>query len=244
MLKDAIECARNHYASLDWRPPIRLTDVEPFLTQMSLRRVNPLLIWYGLDIIINFIEHHLHEVYAPEYLCAYHVSELASSFVDLHYMQRWSLDERRNLIEIVRHLYRHLHATGRVPVESLEEIEDACTRLTAGKRKLNQIHRPPPLGGELIFTRINPNTGEEERYTYNHQRLLMVWAGAFHQDWKTMLSVCETVPTGKQKAALIHELIALDPGICDLIISQADEDDFDHAILWFYEERILELSAW
>ncbi len=244
LLKDAIECARNHYASLDWRPPIRLIDVEPFLTQMCERRFNPLLMWYGLDIIINFIEHHLHEVYAPEYLCAYHVSELASSFVDLHYMQRWSLDERRNLIEIVRHLYRHLYATGRVPVESHEEIEDACTRITGGKRKLIPIHRPPPLGGELIFTRINPNTGEEERYTYNHQRLLMVWAGAFHQDWKTMLSVCETVPTGKQKAALIHELIALDPGICDLIISQADEEDFDRAILWFYEERILELSAW
>ena len=244
LLNDAIECARNHFASLDWHPPIRLTDVELFLTGMCEQGYNPLLAWYAVDILINFIEHHLHEIQAPENLCAYHVSELASSFVDLQYMQRWSLDERRNLIEVVRHLYRHLHADGRVPQESLEEIEDACTRLNNSKRKLNAIHRPPPLGGELIFTRINPNTGDEERYTFNHQRLLMVWAGAFHQDWKTMLSVCATVPTGQGKAALIHELIALDPGICDLIISQADEDDFDRAIQWFYEERMLELSAW
>ena len=59
-----------------------------------------------------------------------------------------------------------------------------------------------------------------------------------------MLSVCDSVPGGKQKAALIHELIALDPGVCDLIVSQADDDDFDRAILWFYEERVIELSAW
>ena len=244
LLRDAIECARNHYATLDWHPPIRLADVEPFLTSLSGQGYNPLLAWYAVDILINFIEHHLHEIQAPENLCAYHVSELATSFVDLQYMQRWSLEERRSLVEVVRHLYRHLYTVGRIPQESLEEIEDACTRITSGKRKLCPIHRPPPLGGELIFTRINPNTGEEERYTFNHQRLLMVWAGAFHQDWKTMLNVCNTVPSGQGKAALIHELIALDPGICDLIISQADEDDFDRAILWFYEERMLELSAW
>jgi hypothetical protein len=52
------------------------------------------------------------------------------------------------------------------------------------------------------------------------------------------------VPSGAQKKALIHELVMLEPSICDLIISQADEEDFDRAILWFYEDRLLQLSAW
>jgi hypothetical protein len=244
LLKEAIDAAGGHYDNLDWIPPIARGDVESFLRAMSEEGFNPLLIWFGVDIVLNFVERNLHEIQSPEQLCGYHVSELATAFVDRNYLQRWTLRERRNVIEIVRHLYRHLHRLGRIDDGALDEIEGACTRLNSGSRKLNLIHRPPPLGGELIFTRLNPNTGEEERYTYNHQRLLMAWAGAFHQDWKTMLSMCETVPGGKQKAALIHELIALDPGVCDLIVSQADEEDFDRAILWFYEERVLELSAW
>lgn len=244
LLNDAVDAARNHYGSLDWQPPLTRADAEGFVRHMSRNGFNPVLIWFGLEMLLNFIEAHLHEIQSLDQLCGYHVSEFASSFVDMNYMQRWTLDERRNLVEVVRHLYQYLLGQGRVSDETFEEIRNACVRLNSGKRKLNLIHRPPPLGGELIFTRTNPNTGEEERYTFNHQRLLMVWAGAFHQDWKTMLSVCETVPTGRQKAALIHELIALDPGICDLILSQADEDDFDRAILWFYEDRMLELSAW
>lgn len=244
ILGDALSAARGYYASMEWEPPLTLNDVEGFLKAASKAGVNPLLIWFNVGIIITFIEHVLHEVQHVDQLCGYHVSEMASHFVDLQYTQRWTLESRRGLIEVVRKLYQHLCSTGRVSAETLEDIEYACTRLCSSKRRLNLIRRPPPLGGELIFTRVNPNTGEEERYTHNHQRLLLVWATAFHQDWKTMLSVCETVPTGRLKASLIHELIALDPGICDLILSQVDEEDFDRAILWFYEERMLELSAW
>jgi hypothetical protein len=244
ILADALTAARGYYASMEWEPPLTIEDVEGFLKVTSKAGVNPLLIWFNMGIVIAFIEHMLHEVPDVDHLCGYHISEMASQFVDLHYTQRWTLESRRSLIEVVRKLYQHLHSVGRVSAETLEDIEYACTRLCSSKRRLNVIHRPPPLGGELIFTRVNPNTGDEERYTHNHQRLLLVWATAFHQDWKTMLSVCELVPTGKLKAALIHELIALDPGICDLILSQVDEEDFDRAILWFYEERMLELSAW
>lgn len=244
LLKDALDAAQSHYNCLEWQPPLALKDIEGYLVDMSRTGFNPVLIWFGLEILLAFIETRLHEIDSLNDLCGYHVSELASSFVDMNYMQRWTLEERRNIVEVVRRLYGYLYSQGRINDESFEEIQSACARLNGGKRKLNLIRRPPPLGGELIFTRVNPNTGDEERYTFNHQRLLMVWAGAFHQDWKTMLSVCETVPTGKHKSALIHELIALDPSICDLIISQADEDDFDRAILWFYEDRLLELSAW
>ncbi len=244
ILADALMAARGYYASMEWEPPLTLEDVEGFLKAASKAGVNPLLIWFNIVIVINFIEHTLHEVQDVDYLCGYHVSEMASQFVDLQYTQRWTLESRRGLIEVVRKLYQHLHSAGRVSAGTLEDIEYACTRLCSSKRRLNLIRRPPPLGGELIFTRVNPNTGAEERYTHNHQRLLLVWATVFHQDWKTILSVCETVPTGKLKASLIHELIALDPGICDLILSQVDEEDFDRAIQWFYEERMLELSAW
>lgn len=244
VLSDALAAARGYYASMEWEPPLTLDDVERFLKMCSRDGVNPLLIWFNIGIVIAFIEHTLHEVPDVDQLCGYHVSEMASQFVDLHYTQRWTLESRRSLIEVVRKLYQHLRSTSRISAETLEDIEYACTRLCSGKRRLNLIRRPPPLGGELIFTRVNPNTGEEERYTHNHQRLLLAWATAFHQDWKTMLRKCESVPTGKLKAALIHELIALDPGICDLILSQVDEEDFERAVEWFYHERLLELSAW
>jgi hypothetical protein len=244
ILSDALAAARGYYSAMEWEPPLTLDDVEGFLKSTSKAGVNPLLIWFNIGIVITFIEHTLHEIQDVDHLCGYHVSEMASQFVDLHYTQRWTLESRRSLIEVMRKLYQHLHSVGRVSDETLEDIEYACTRLCSSKRRLNLIRRPPPLGGELIFTRVNPNTGEEERYTHNHQRLLLVWATAFHQDWKTMLSRCDTVPTGKLKAALIHELIALDPGICDLILSQVDEEDFDRAIEWFFHDRMLELSAW
>ncbi len=240
VLNDALCAARLHYDALDWPPPLTLSDVEDFLNYLSRHGFDPGMAWFGLEILLAFVETRLHEIQSLDDLCGYHISELASSFVDTNYMQRWTLGERRNLVHLVRCLYERLHERGRILDETHDEVQSACARLVGGKRKLNLIHRPPPLGGELIFNRINPNTGEEERYTFNHQRLLMVWAGAFHQDWRTMLSVCETVPSGSQKMALI----SLEPSICDLIISQADEEDFDRAILWFYEDRLLDVSAW
>ncbi len=243
-LNDAIGASRGYYDALGWQPPLVQSDVDDFLRYVSQRGFDPVMAWFGVEIFLAFIETRLHEIQSLDDLCGYHISELASSFVDMSYMQRWTLDERRNLVHLVCCLYDRLYERGRVLAETRDEVRSACARLVSGKRKLNLIRRPPPLGGELVFIRVNPNTGEEERYTFNHQRLLMVWAGAFHQDWRTMLSVCDTVPSGAQKKALIHELIALEPGICDLIISQADEEDFDRAILWFYEDRLLQLSAW
>jgi hypothetical protein len=244
LLKDALEAARGHYEHLDWDPPITREDVEGFLRRISLEGFNPMLIWFGLDILLNFLDHYAHEVESPDDLSGYHISELASEFIDRNYLQRWSLEERRNVVEIVRRLYHYLHDTGRINGETLEVVQRACAQINGGKRRLNIIRRPPPLGGELILKRFNPNTGEEERFTYNHQRLVMVWAGEFHQDWRTMLAICENVPGGRQKVALIHELIALEPMICELLISQADDEDFERAIDWFYEERMIELSAW
>ncbi|BCX03018.1 MAG: hypothetical protein KatS3mg053_0956 [Candidatus Roseilinea sp.] len=243
-LNDAICAVHGYYDALDWQPPLNRGDVEDFLRYVSRRGFDPVMAWFGIEILLAFIETRLHEIQSLDDLCGYHISELASGFVDMTYLQRWTLDERRNLVHLVRCLYDRLHERRRVLTETRDAVRSACARLVSGKRKLNLIRRPPPLGGELIFIRINPETNEEERYTFNHQRLLLVWAGAFHQDWRPMLSVCDTVPSGAQKKALIHELSALETDICDLIISQADEEDFDRAILWFYEDRLLELSAW
>jgi len=244
LLGNALCAAKTHYDVLDWQPPLRLSDAEEFLRYAVQHGLDPFAVWFGIEIFLAFVEVHLHEIQSLDELCGYHISELASSFVDMNYAQRWTLRERRSLIYLVRYLYDHLHARGRILDETHEEVSRACARLVSGKRRLNVIHRPVPLGGELVFTRLNLNTGQVEHYTFNHQRLLMVWAEAFHKDWRTMLSACETVPSGAEKAALIHELIALEPGTCDLIISQADQDDFDRAILWFYDERLLKVSAW
>ncbi|GIV85440.1 MAG: hypothetical protein KatS3mg052_2447 [Candidatus Roseilinea sp.] len=243
-LNDAMAAARSYYDALGLQLPLTQSDVEDFLRYVSGRGFDPVMAWLGLAIVLVFIETHLHEIQSLDDLCDYHISELASSFIDMSYMHRWRLDERRNLIHLVCFLYDRLYERGRVLMETRDEVRSACARLLSGKRKLNLIRRPPPLGGEPIFIRVNPNTGEEERYTFNHQRLLMVWAGAFHHDWRAMLSVCDTVPSGAQKKALIHELTALEPDICDLLLSQADAEDFYRAILWFYEDRLLELSAW
>lgn len=243
-LNDAIGAARSYYHALGLQLPLVQSDVEDFLRYVGQRGFDPVMAWLGVEILLLFIETHLHEIRSLDDLCGYHVSELASSFIDASYMQRWTLDERRNLIHLVCFLYDRLYERGRILAETRDEVRSACARLVNGKRKLNLIRRPPPLGGELIFIRVNPNTGEEERYTFNHQRLLMVWASAFRCNWHAMLHVCDTLPSGAQKKALIHELIALGPDICDLLISQADDEDFERAIVWFYEDRLLELSAW
>ncbi|MFN4292510.1 MAG: hypothetical protein ACK4JD_00065 [Thermoflexales bacterium] len=243
-LNEAIAAANGYYDVLGLRLPLAQSDVEDFLRYVSRRGFDPVMAWLGVEIFLVFIETRLHEIQSLDDLCGYHISELASSFIDISSMQRWTLDERCDLIHLVRFLYDRLYERGRVLTETRDEVRSACARLTSGKRKLNLIRRPPPLGGEPIFIRFNPTTGEEERYTFNHQRLLMVWAGAFHHDWRAMLSVCDTLPSGAQKKAHIYDLIALEPDICDLILSQADEEDFDRAILWFYEDRLLELSAW
>lgn len=243
-LNDAIAAARSYYDALGLQLPLMQSDVEDFLRYVSRRGFDPVMAWLGVELFLVFIETQLHEIQSLDDLCGYHISELASSFIDTSFIQRWTLDERRNLIDLVCFLYDRLYERGRVLAETRDEVRIACTRLVSGKRKLNLIRRPPPLGGELIFIRLNPNTGREERYTFNHQRLLMVWAGAFYYDWRAMLRVCDTVPSGARKKVLIYDLIALEPDICDLIISQADEEDFDRAILWFYEDRLLELSAW
>ncbi|GIV85430.1 MAG: hypothetical protein KatS3mg052_2437 [Candidatus Roseilinea sp.] len=232
------------YNFLNWQPPLEREDAEDFVRHLSQSGFDPELAQAGVEIFLSFVTVRRHEVQSLDDFCGYHLSELVSQFVEEHYDERWSLERRRSSAQCVCWLYERLFERGRILKETRDEVRSACARLLSGKRKLNLIRRPPPLGGEPIFIRVNPNTGEEERYTFNHQRLLMVWAGAFHHDWRAMLSVCDTVPSGAQKKALIHELTALEPDICDLLLSQADAEDFYRAILWFYEDRLLELSAW
>ncbi len=224
--------------------PLSRDDVCGFLQQAQSDGLNPRVVWDYVQTVLEFLFVHIHEIREMNDLRGFHVSEMASQFVDDHYLERWMLDERRELIDTVRRIYVYLHANGRVDDEAREEILQACARLSTGKRKLALIQRPPPLGGELLLLRINPNTGDEERYTINHQRLLMVWSEAFHQDWRTVLRKCADVPGSAAKAQLVNDLIALEPSVCELLIARADREDADAALRWFYEESVITLSAW
>jgi hypothetical protein len=244
LLKDALDGVRAHYDNLDFELQLARHDVIEFLRSVSKDGFNPILVWTSVETLLEYLYSAAHEVRSMNDLCGYHISELATEFVDQHYMQRWVLDERRELIETVRRLIVFLRARGVVDAECEEEVLQACVRLNTGKRKLNLINRPPPLGGELLLVRVNPNTGLEERYTINHQRLIMVWANTFHQDWRTILQRCSDVPDGARKAELIQDLIALEPAVCELLIARTQEHEAEAAINWFYEENVIFLSAW
>lgn len=244
LFQEALEAARQRYAEMEWQPALPYADVQSFLTRVYDERYDPFMVWQSLEVVLDFIEHYPHEIRTADQFTSYHVSELANDFVDRHFLPRWSLNMRRDLLETVRRFYEHLYALGRINNETLTEIKQACEQISKGRRKLNQIKRPPPIGGELILSRLNPNTGEEEHYTYNHQRLIMVWAAEFHQDWRHMLNVCKAVTNGEEKAELINDLIALEPAVCELLIARAEDEDFANAVNWFYEEPLIALSAW
>jgi hypothetical protein len=243
LLKDALDEVRESFDNAI-ELPLGRDDVCGFLKRVHEDGMNPRVVWDCLQTLLEFLFLYIHEIRTMNDLCGYHLSEMASSFVDDHYLERWTLDERRELIDVVRRLYVYLRATGRIDADAEEEILHACARLSTGKRKLNLIHRPPPLGGELLLLRINPNTGDEERYTINHQRLIMVWVEAFHQDWRTVLRKCADVPDSAAKAQLVNDLIALEPAVCELLIARTDGEDADAALRWFYEESVIALSAW
>ncbi len=244
LFQEALQAARNHYADVDWHPVVSYSDVQSFLTRVFDDRYDPLVVWQSLEVVLAFIDQYQHEIREPSQMMSYHVSELVHEFIDRQYLPRWNLSNKRDLLETVRRFFDHLHHIKRIDKEALMEVQQACEQISKGRRKLNHIKRPPPLGGELILSRLNPNTGEEERYTYNHQRLIMVWAMEFHQDWRHMINVCKAVTDGEEKAALVDDLIALEPNVCELLIVRADEEDFANAINWFYEESVIALSAW
>jgi hypothetical protein len=246
LLKEAVDGVRGFFASAVLPPCFTRPQLEAFLKLATDDGFNPLLIWTNLETMLAFFESNVHELRSVSDLAGYHVSEMATDFVDQQYLQRWTIDERRDLIETVRRLYAYLHQPGVAVIDAdeHEEIEDACRQLVTSKRKLRTIKRPPALGGELLLLRVNPNTGAEERFTFNHQRLIMVWFAEFHQDWRTMRLRCSELPYGDAKAALIDELIGLEPAVCELLVARVEEEDIDDAIRWYYDEPLLAVSAW
>ncbi len=244
LLKEAFDGVQSHYVAAPWEPVLAREYLEVFLKQSADAGFNPLLVWTSLQTVLEFFDTYAHELIVPGDLAGYHVSEMATEFVDRQYLQRWALDERRELIETVRRLYTYLHTIGVIDAEAIEDIDQSCRQLITGKRRLHLIHRPPPLGGELLLARVNPNSGEEERFTINHQRLIMVWFAEFHQDWRTLRKRCAEVPAGKDKARLVDDLIGLEPSVCELLVARVEDDDINAAVHWFYEDTVIELSAW
>jgi hypothetical protein len=244
LLKESVDAVRGFYSTAAAEPVIARADLEAFLHDATSSGFNPLLIWGCLETVLAFFECQAHELRAASDLAGYHVSEMATDFVDQQYLQRWSLDERRDLVESVRRLYGFLRARNAINADAFEEIDEACKALIASKRKLRVIARPPALGGELLMLRMDPRTGREQRLTVNHQRMVMVWYADARQDWAAMHKRCDGVPSREDKLALIDELAGCDASTCELLLARADVDDIDSAIRWFYEDAVLNVSAW
>jgi hypothetical protein len=244
ILRDALQDVRNYFAEVDWEMIVTESDVATFLRDAHAQGFDAIAVWQSLSVVLDFLDHYAHELTALDDLASYHVSELVHEFVDHHYLPRIPIGMRRDLLETVHRFYQHLHTAGRVNDEVMTEVNQAVERIGSGKRKLNVVRRPPPLGGEVVMMRMNPNTGLEERYTINHQRLLLVWATDFHQDWRHMLQMCQNVPDGARKAELVQELMSLEPMAQDVLLTRADDDDVDSAIEWFNQQNVIELSAW
>ena len=241
-LSDVLFLARLHYDEAEQEPLLDFEEVVAFLRQMHAQSHNLLSTWAGVEAFLNFASQYAHEIESLDDLCGYHIGELAQNYLDLTPSRGGSMAERRRAIRLVQALYDFLLDRGRVLPETHKLVRKSCARLI--KRGLDAIRRPPPAGGEVILCWVNPDTNREERYTVNHRRVLMAWQCGFDHDWHALLAHCRKVPSGARKADLAREMAAADPIICDLLLSDADHDDLQRAVRWFYEERMLEISVW
>ena len=241
-LSDALFLARLYYGEASEKLLLSFEDVVDFLHQAHRQGRNLLSTWAGIEAFLNFTSQFAYEITSLDDLCGYHIGELARDYLDLAPSRLGSMAERRRVIRLVRALYDFLLDRGKILPETCKLVRQSCARLI--QDGLNAIRRPAPVGGEVILCWINPDTNSEERYTVNHQRLLMAWQHDFDRDWPSLLAHCHKVPSGARKADLARELAAADPVIYDLLIGDADKEDFQRALRWFYEEQMLEISVW
>ncbi len=241
-LSDALFLARFHYDDAEQEPLLSFEEVADFLRQAHAQGRDLLSTWAGVEAFLNFAGQYAYEIESLDDLCGYHIGELAQNYMDLTPSRGGSMAERRRVIRLVQTLYDFLRDRGRVLPETYKLVRESCARLI--KRGLDAIRRPPPAGGEVILYWVNPDTNREERYTVNHRRLLLACRRGFGHDWHAMLADCRKVPSGARKADLAREMAAADPIICDLLLSDASEEELQRAVRWFYEERMLEISVW
>jgi hypothetical protein len=241
-LSDALFLARLYYDEASEKPLLSFEDVVDFLHQAHRQGRNLLSTWAGIEAFLNFTSQFAYEITSLDDLCGYHIGELARDYLDLAPSRLGSMAERRRVIRLVRVLYDFLLDRGKILPETCKLVRQSCARLI--QDGLNAIRRPAPVGGEVILCWINPDTNSEERYTVNHQRLLMAWQHDFDRDWPSLLAHCHKIPSGARKADLARELAAADPVIYDLLIGDADKEELQRALRWFYEEQMLEISVW
>lgn len=218
--------------------------IDAFLRRMADEGTSARLAWEHLDVLLEFAAHNLHEIRTADDMCGFHLSELATSFVDRRQSPRWTLVQRRALIESVVRLYEFLHEQGRASAAALEEMRDAARTLLAGKRRLNLVRRPPALGGEPVFLYEDEGGAGQQIYTINHRRIAVVWWTEFDQDWDAMLVACGAVVDGARKAAMARELMNLDASICELLLACADQGEPELVGEWFHDDPMLFVRAW
>ncbi|MCX6019210.1 MAG: hypothetical protein NTZ50_12070 [Chloroflexi bacterium] len=244
-LQAALVGARRYFEQPDITLGIDCATIEDFLHRSAAAGFSAFDVWRHIDLLFEFAAHNLHELHDCNDFCAFHLSELATEFVDRRQSPRWTLAQRRALVETVNRLFVHLRAIGVASADAEEEIAFGTRTMLAGKRRLSLIRRPVPLGGEVVFMYDDDeNPGTQRRYTINHRRIAVVWWADFDQDWDAMIARCSTITDGVRKADLARELMNLDTSICDLLLACSEEDEVETAGIWFQNDPVLFVSAW
>jgi hypothetical protein len=218
--------------------------VEAFLRSVADEGLSARVAWQHVDVLFEFAAHNMHEISTVEDLCGFHLSDFAATFVDRRTSPRWTLPQRRVLIESVARLYTFLHARGRASAAVFDEIREAAATLLAGKRRLNLIKRPLPLGGEPVFIYDDESGSGAKLYSVNHRRIAVTWWTQFDQDWDAMIVACDGVVDGARKATMARELMNLDAAICELLLACADEGEPEFVVDWFRNDPMLLVRAW
>ena len=231
---------------IDWQPTLPREYVEDFIRYLVTDRNSSLLpqrVWDNLVLFHFFLDHYSDEVSTLDDLRGYHLSEWINHFLGRYILRNVSMDEKRQLLRTVECLYGFLASRHLVKAESYQSVRDSISRMVKQKSKLGVIHRPPPLGGEVVATTVQP--GERQfKVTFNHYWLAILCRMDYDGEWQSVREAAAQMRDGDSKLSLISEL--LDAGADSLLLQlqEVNKADIMQARRWFCSEQVLRLSVW
>lgn len=243
-LQSVLRSMQRYFDLPDAAPEISHERVAEFLRTCAQNGRAPGKAWQHIHLLFEFAAHNMHEISSVEELCDFHLSELATDFVERRQGQRWLLAQRRELVETTAAFYAFLHQNRLISEDAHEQIARAAHTLLSGKRRLNLIRRPPPVGGEAVFLYEDDGATGRRTYTVNHRRVAVAWWSLCDQDWDSFLIRCGGVVDGERKAQIARELMNADASVCDLLLACAEEDEPESVVSWFEEHPLLLARAW
>lgn len=202
--------------------------------------------WESLKLFNRFLTEYIHEVQSLNDIRSYHLSEWVNSSIERHSPRQPTLQEKRRMLRVIRSLFIYLEAYGGVGANTCQVVRDTTTKLSRPSKKMGIIHRPPPLGGEVLGTTIRGNR-IQLKVTVNHYWLWLVCQTDFNGDWEALSHAAAVVPDGKAKSHLAREiatnkvtrLCLPPPGL-----QRELREEVQEARQWFYTDIVLTLSTW